>query len=102
LIAHQVFQKIEPARGQVQSLAVSRQRVSAHVYFQITRAQSVHNFGSAAPAERPHPREQLGERKRLDQIIVRASIKTQSSIASRAVSISTGVFDPNGRSKRPR
>ena len=52
-----------------------------------------------APDERAQPRQQLGERERLDQVVVGAPVeaRTRSSIASRAVSMMIGAQTPSSR-----
>ena len=56
----------------------------------------------AAARQRAQPREQLGERERLGQVVVGAGVEAaiRSASPSRAVSISTGDQTPSARSRR--
>ena len=97
LVPHQILQKLELAGGKVQRLAGAGNGAADHIHFKIPDAQSRAGLRGASATQRADASQQFGKRKGLHQIVVGARYprpRTRSSMASRAVSIRTGVLNP--------
>jgi hypothetical protein len=68
-------------RRQIERRAGTNRCVSLQVDLQIVGAQTILVCRGERPQQRAHPGEQLGTRKRLNQIIIRAQFKSFHSIA---------------------
>src|SRR5207245_690891 len=75
LMTEQVFQELEFPRSQVEQPVASRRATGDEVHFQIGRLQPEYFRRTTAPQQGADAGEQLGQRKRLDQVVVGAQVQ---------------------------
>jgi hypothetical protein len=86
LMAEQIFEELELARRQLEQSLTAHGASRHQIEFQVSRFQAK-DFGRTTAAEqRPNPREELGQRKRLDQIVVGALIQAKDAIVDAVAS----------------
>lgn len=100
--AHEGLEEGELARRQLYRLLPARDLTRGRIEAQVPHRKDRGSRDRAAPHERPHPGEQLGEREGVGQVIVSALVeaRTRSSTPSRAVSMMIGTHRPIARSRR--
>jgi type III secretion system FlhB-like substrate exporter len=69
-MTHQIFEQIEFARGQIDSLSASLDSTGQQVDVQVFDVQTQQGVRPTSPQERLYACQQFGHRKRLDQIVV--------------------------------
>src|SRR3954451_13971507 len=75
LVAHEVFEQLELALGEVDLAIAARDLVRVGVEREIADPQGRHPARRAAPQQRPQPGEQLLAFERLDQVVVGADVE---------------------------
>src|SRR5262249_7743072 len=84
-VADQVFEDLEFARQQLKLAAAAMRGPGHEVHLEIADAQDgLLDDGGGAPRQRLDARQQLGERERLDQVVVAAGAQTAHAVVDLA------------------
>src|SRR6266702_373101 len=97
-VAHEELQQRELLRRQVDRPAVAGHRAGRRVQLDVFDTQPYRPLRGTAPDQRPQPGQQLGERERLDQVVVRPGVQPADPVADRV----PGGQHENGHPTAPR
>ena len=80
LVTQQILEQLELPRGQVEEPLAADGAPAHQIHLQVGRLQTKRLRRTAAPQQRPNPRQQFRQRKGLDEIVVRAEIQAEHAI----------------------
>jgi hypothetical protein len=81
-MAHQVFEKSELPRGELDRCSISSDPPGGRVQSQVPDPQLGGTFRGSPADERPEPGQQLGERERLGEVVVRAGVQPRDPVGN--------------------